>query len=370
MAVSLFSLQCCWSWRLSEVAQGFCPATEEVADHQDGSLDADVADIELRTELRHFHDVGTECAGGPSELDHLAAFEPEAFRSRRARHATRVDRVRVPGEVHAVGSVPGTREDFLRAFDNAATCDLVHRDQANLVVDEEVVPVLRIEAVPRSHMHQVPGAAVRKVERARGAGAIGKGVAGPIWRRIEMAIDVEVADAAVLVKIGERAGAWYRHRVIASTKNDLGPAVQALRQIFIDVLMRLGIVPRNDRHVSAIDDVEECQQIDVVLEHIGKILRRGFAYAGCTLRGAGADDLALVPWHADEAHLGYQLSRLVAIRRALRGPEEGRDSLRLEGPVVQLRRINVIVGAFVLIGAAMLMRHMLPDVLSVVAHVM
>ena len=58
-----------------------------------------------------------------------------------------------------------------------------------------------------------------------------------------MAIDVKIADAAALVKIGERSGARYRNRVIASAKNDLGPALQALRQIFIDVLMRLGIVP-------------------------------------------------------------------------------------------------------------------------------
>ena len=80
-------------------------------------------------------------------------------------------------------------------------------------------------------MHHVLGAAVWKVERARRTGAIGEGVAGPVWRRVEMAIDMEIADAAVLVEIGERAGARYRNRMIAAAQDDLGPAVQALRQI-------------------------------------------------------------------------------------------------------------------------------------------
>src|SRR5689334_3241575 len=120
MAASLFSFRCCWSRRHSAVAQGLGPATEEVTDHQDGGLDADMAHVELRAELRHFHDVGAEGPGGTRKLDDLAALEAETFRRRGAWHAARIDRVGVPGEIDAVGAVPGAREDFLGAVDHAA----------------------------------------------------------------------------------------------------------------------------------------------------------------------------------------------------------------------------------------------------------
>src|SRR4029079_8122512 len=100
-----------------------------------------------------------------------------------------------------------------------------------------------------------------------------------------MAIDMEIADAAVLVKVRECTGARYRNRMIATAQDDFGPSVQALGQIVIDVLVGLCVIPRNDWDIAAVDDLEERQQIDVVLEHVGKILRRGLANAGCPLRG-------------------------------------------------------------------------------------
>ena len=171
----------------------------------------------------------------------------------------------------------------------------------------------------------------------------------------------------VLVKIGERAGAGDRHRMVAAAQHDLGAAMQALGQIMIDVFVRLGVVAGDDGDVAAIDDPEEGQEIDVVLEHIGKILRRGLADAGSALRGAGAHDLALIPGNADEADLGAHGADGVAVRWAVGRAQEGGDALRLEGAVVQLRRIDVIVGALVLMGPAMLMRHVLP-VICCVAH--
>ena len=128
----------------------------------------------------------------------------------------------------------------------------------------------------------------------------------------------------------------------------------------IDVLVRLLVVARDDGDVAAIDDPEEGQEIDVVFEHVGKILRRGLANACRALRGSGAHDLALIPRHADEAHLGAHGADGVAVGRAIGRAQEGGDALRLEGAVVQLRRIDVIVGALVLMGSAMLMRHVLP----------
>ena len=175
-----------------------------------------------------------------------------------------------------------------------------------------------------------------------------------------MAIDVEIADAPALVKIGESARAGDRHRMVAAAQDDLGPAVQTLRQIMIDILMRLLVVARHDGDVAAIDDPEEGQEIDVVFEHVGEILRRGLANACRPLRGSGAHHLALIPGHADEAHLGAHGADGVAVGRAIGRAQEGGDALRLEGAVVQLRRIDVIVGALVLMGSLMLMRHVLP----------
>ena len=209
-------------------------------------------------------------------------------------------------------------------------------------------------------MHQVRGAAVRQVERAGRAGAIGEGVARPVRSGVEVAIDVEITDAPALVKIGESARAGDGHRMVAAAQDDLGPAVQTLRQIMIDILMRLLVVARHDGDVAAIDDPEEGQEIDVVFEHVGKILRRGLANACRPLRGSGAHHLALIPRHADEAHLGAHGADGVAVGRAIGRAQEGGDALRLEGAVVQLRRIDVIVGALVLMGSLMLMRHVLP----------
>ena len=128
----------------------------------------------------------------------------------------------------------------------------------------------------------------------------------------------------------------------------------------IDVLVRLIVVAGNDGDVAAIDDPEEGQEIDVVFEHIREILRRGLANAGSALRGAGTHHLALVPGDADEANLGAHGADGVAVRRAIGRAHEGGDALRLEGAVMQLRRIDVIVGALVLMGSLMLMRHVLP----------
>ena len=171
----------------------------------------------------------------------------------------------------------------------------------------------------------------------------------------------------VLVKIGERAGAGDRHRMIAAAQHDLGAAVQALGQIMIDVLVRLLVVAGNDGDVAAIDDPEEGQEIDVVLEHVGEILRRGLANACSALRGAGTHHLALIPGNADEANLGAHGADGVAVRRAIGRAHEGGDALRLEGAVVQLRRIDVIVRPHMLMGTAMLMRHVLPEICCV-AH--
>src|SRR4029079_1298562 len=182
------------------------------------------------------------------------------------------------------------------------------------------------------------------------------------------AVDMQVADAAVIVEIGECPGAGYGDRVIAAAEHDLGAAMQALRQIVVNILMGLVVVTRHGRHVAAIDNVEKRQQVDVVFEHVGKILSGGFANAGGALRGAGADDLALVPRHADEAHLGSHLPDRAPVRRAIGRAQEGRDALRLEGAVMQLRRIDVIVDALVLMRPAMLVRHVLPDALWVVGH--
>ena len=210
-------------------------------------------------------------------------------------------------------------------------------------------------------MHHVPGVAVRQVERARRAGAVGEGVARPIGRRVEMAIDVEIADASVLVKIGERAGARDRHRMIAAAQHDLGAAMQALGQI-VDRCTRatLSLLPGTMGMSPQSTILKKVSEIDVVFEHVGEILRRGLANAGRALRGAGAHHLTLIPGNADEADLGAHGADGVAVRRAVGRAHEGGDALRLEGAVVQLRRIDVIVGSLVLMGPAMLMRHVLP----------
>ena len=127
------------------------------------------------------------------------------------------------------------------------------------------------------------------------------------------------------------------------------------------------VVAGDDGDVAAIDHPEESQEIDVVLEHIGKILRRGLADPGSALRRAGTHDLALIPGNADEADLGAHGADGVAVRWAIGRAQEGGDALRLEGAVVQLRRIDVIVRPHMLMGTAMLMRHVLPEICCV-AH--
>ena len=138
-----------------------------------------------------------------------------------------------------------------------------------------------------------------------------------------MTVDVQISDAAFRHVARQRARAGDRERVIAAAHDHLGAAFEALGQVLIDQLMGLFVVARNVRDVAAVDHLEEGQDIDIVLEHVRKVLRRRFPQSRSALRGAGPDDLALIPGATEETNLGSHLPDRIAIGRAVGGAHEG-----------------------------------------------
>src|SRR5581483_9613584 len=176
-----------------------------------------------------------------------------------------------------------------------------------------------------------------------------------------MAIDMEIANATVLVKIGQGASTGNRHGMIAATEHNLRTAVQTFREIVVDIFVRFGVVAGDDRDVAAIDDPEESQEINVVFKHVRKVLGAGLTNAGGALRGASAHNLTLIPRHANEADLCSHGADCFSVWWAVWRVQERRNALRFEGAVVQPWRIDVVIDPLVLMGTAVLMRHMRPS---------
>ena len=216
----------------------------------------------------------------------------------------RVEHVDVDGDVELLGLRQRLADGVAHHVLEAAVPDLLHRVPRHALLEHPLERVLRRPVAAQADLHEVRAGHGAGLDQPAHRRAVAGQVALDDVGRVGVGVEVDDADVAVAVDVGDRGGAGPRDRVVAAEddRHDAarGDGVDALADVGVRAL---GLAVRAVG-VAEVDDLQPVEDLEAEVQVVrARLVRRG-PDRPRPEAGAGAVRRRDVERGADDRHVG------------------------------------------------------------------